>query len=152
MSILSLLAPARVIQLADGGSKKRTLEIASDLIAQTQAELTASRVFTGLINREKLGSTGIGEGVAIPHCRLAGVSAAIGALLKLSGPVDFDAIDNQPVDLLFFLLVPEDACDEHLATLGTLAEVFSQSSAREQLRAAQTDEQLLNAATQLFQS
>ncbi len=152
MPILSLLTPERVLQNIEGGSKKRIIELVSKIIAESDEELTAEAIFSGLIGRERLGSTGIGEGVAIPHCRLAGVNTAIGALISLSEPIDFDAIDNRPVDLLFFLLVPEEACDDHLSTLGKLAEVFSQEELRSKLRDTHSKEQLYEVASQLFRS
>ncbi|WP_293267066.1 PTS IIA-like nitrogen regulatory protein PtsN [Neptunomonas sp.] len=152
MPILSLLSPERVLQNIEGGSKKRIIEFVSKIIAESNDELSAEAVFSGLISRERLGSTGIGEGVAIPHCRLANVQTAIGVLAYLAEPIDFDSIDSQPVDLLFFLLVPEEACDEHLSTLGKLAEVFSQSEFRDKLRNTHSKEQLLEVATQLFRT
>lgn len=152
MPIVSLLTPDRTLHNAEGGSKKRVLEFASKLIASSKEDVSAEEIFSGLIGRERLGSTGIGEGVAIPHCRLAGVTEATAVLLHLADAIDFDAIDNRPVDLLFFLLVPEDACDEHLATLGKLAEVFSQEEARAQLRAAESDQALFETAKALFRT
>lgn len=152
MPILSLISPERVLQNIEGGSKKRVIEFVSKIIAESHDDLSAEAVFSGLIGRERLGSTGIGEGVAIPHCRLTNVQTAIGALVYLSEPIEFDAIDNRPVDLLFFLLVPEEACDDHLSTLGKLAEVFSQEEFREKLRDTHSNEQLLQVATQLFQT
>lgn len=149
MSILSLLTPDRALYNIEGGSKKRTLELVSQLIAES-CQLSSEDVFTGLVNREKLGSTGIGEGVAIPHCRLSKIDQAIGALVMLAEPIAFDAIDNKPVDLLFFLMVPEEACDEHLNTLSKLAEVFSQEESRSLIRSANSGDQLMQIAEQLF--
>lgn len=150
MSILSLLSAERTRFNIAGGSKKRVLELASEMIAHSLQEVSADTLFSGLINRERLGSTGIGEGVAIPHCRLDNIQQAIGALIHLQTPVDFDAIDRQPVDLLFFLLVPEDACEQHLETLGQLAQAFSQPAIREQLRQAGSDAGLLRSAEVIF--
>ena len=81
-----------------------------------------------------MGSTGIGEGIAIPHCRLKQCDKTFGVLLQLEHPIDFDAIDQQPVDLIFALLVPEEATDEHLKTLSMLAQKLSQADYREALR------------------
>ena len=86
--------------------------------------------------REKLGSTGFGDGIAIPHCRLIGCTAPISAVLHLETAVDFDAIDGEPVDLLFVLLVPEEATDEHLELLRQIAGIFEQDDVRERLRNA----------------
>lgn len=148
MLINELLSPSRAICALEGGSKKRTLEIVSRHIAEQQPEMTAAEIFSALINRERLGSTGIGEGVAIPHCRLSDCHQALGILIQLDQAIEFDAIDGKPVDLLFVLLVPEEACDEHLQTLGNLAELFSQETFRERLRSAQSNRSLYNAAVE----
>lgn len=132
MTLIDLLSPSRALCGLEGSSKKRILEITSQIIAEQHPELEADAVFSGLINRERLGSTGIGEGVAVPHCRLSNCRQAAGYLIKLDSAIDFDAIDNKPVDLLFVLVVPEEACDEHLSTLGSIAE----NMAREEFRAA----------------
>ncbi|GGK80798.1 PTS IIA-like nitrogen regulatory protein PtsN [Amphritea balenae] len=148
MLISDLLAPSGALCALEGGSKKRILEIASQQIAELHPELEAEAIFTGLINRERLGSTGIGEGVAIPHCRLDECQQATALLIQLNEPIDFDAIDSNPVDLLFILLVPSEACDQHLQTLGTLAELFSQAAFRNRLRDAETAQALYTAATE----
>ena len=148
MLISDLLAPSGALCALDGGSKKRVLEIASQHIVDQHPELEAEAIFTGLLTRERLGSTGIGEGVAIPHCRLDECQQATALLIQLSEPIDFDAIDSRPVDLLFVLLVPSEACDQHLQTLGTLAELFSQENFRTRLRDAATPQALFNAATE----
>ncbi|KGK43095.1 PTS fructose transporter subunit IIA [Nitrincola sp. A-D6] len=134
MPISELLTESLTLCHIDAVSKKRVLEIASETLAAEIDELEAEDVFSALLNRERLGSTGIGDGVAIPHCRLAGCTRALALLITLKEPIDFDAIDNRPVDLLCCLLVPEDAATEHLQTLAGLAELFSQSEIREALR------------------
>lgn len=125
MQIASILSPERVIHRAQGGSKKRTLEHIASSICQNLPQLNISDVLDGLVAREKLGSTGLGNGIAIPHCRLQGCDKAYGALMSLERGIDFDAIDGASVDLLFVLLVPTEACDEHLQILATLARRFS---------------------------
>lgn len=147
MLIKDLLNPSRVLHALEGGSKKRTLELISQHIAQQTENLEEEDIFSGLIGREKLGSTGIGEGVAIPHCRLDEYDQVVGCLVKLTTPIEYDAIDGAPVDLLFVLLVPAEACDKHLQTLGNLAEMFSQEGFRQQLRNAPSAEALLEVAT-----
>jgi PTS system nitrogen regulatory IIA component len=97
-------------------------------------------VFEALIAREKLGSTGFGNGIAIPHCRLKGCEAPISALLHLDAPIDFDAIDGAPVDLLFVLLVPEAATDAHLELLRQIASMLDRKEVREKLRSAPSNE------------
>ncbi|MDN5937360.1 MAG: PTS sugar transporter subunit IIA, partial [Salinisphaera sp.] len=114
-------------QVADDiSSKKRALESLSEQLAAAAPGVDADDVFTALVNREKLGSTGLGDGVAIPHGRLSGVQSCVGAMLRLVSPgVDFEAPDSKPVDLFFGLLVPEDSTDEHLEILRNLAEMFA---------------------------
>lgn len=142
MQVHELLTASSTICGLDGGSKKRILEQVAQLVSDHHPEMDSTCIFNGLHGREKLGSTGIGEGVAIPHCRLAECSDALGYLVKLSSPIDFDAIDSQAVDLLFVLIVPEDATSEHLQTLASVAELFSQESIRNTLRSSQDAETL----------
>jgi len=144
MQLSELLTPSRTLCHVDVVSKKRALELASQTIAEQLDGLAAEEIFSGLINRERLGSTGIGEGVAIPHCRLPGVTTAVGLLMTLATPIDFDAIDNRPVDLICFLLVPEEGAEEHLQTLAGLAEMFNNSTTRESLRSCEDSTSLLD--------
>ena len=104
-------------------------------------------IFDQLIAREKLGSTGLGKGIAIPHCRAANCQEPLGTLVTLEDPVDFDAPDDRPVDLLFVLLVPEAAHQEHLDILANIARLFSQPDYCERLRAAKSDAALYSTAT-----
>ncbi len=142
MKLTELLNESRTLCHADVVSKKRALELASDTLAGQSANPPSEEIFSGLLNRERLGSTGIGDGVAIPHCRLANCTSAVALLMTLATPIDFDAIDNQPVDLLCFLLVPEDGAEEHLQTLAGLAELFSQSEVRDKLRGCESNAEL----------
>ena len=129
-----------------GNSKKRVLEQLSELICEQAPNLDADEVFAGLVGRERLGSTGIGEGIAIPHCRLESCTETTGALIRLHEPIDFDAIDSQPVDLLYVLLVPTEATEAHLQTLAALAEMFSKAEVRNLFRDTESAEQLYKAA------
>lgn len=138
----TVLTPGRSLVKVPGGSKKRVLEKIASLVAQALPELDAQTVLESLIAREKLGSTGFGNGIAIPHCRLVGCTAPIAALLQLESPVDFDAIDGAPVDLLFVLLVPEAATDAHLELLRQIAGIFDRSEVREHLRQATDSDHL----------
>lgn len=124
MLLQSILSPERTFWGASGTSKKRALLEASRLIAEHTPQFTEEQIFDAIINREKLGSTALGKGIAIPHCRIANCEKTTGALIKLDAPTDFDAPDNQPVDLVFILLVPEEATDTHLETLALLAGLF----------------------------
>ena len=138
----TILTPARSLVNVPGGSKKRVLEQIANLVARDLPDLDAQDIFENLIAREKLGSTGFGNGIAIPHCRLAGCNAPISAVLHLEAAVDFDAIDGAPVDLLFVLLVPEAATDEHLELLRQIASMLDRAEVRERLRQAQSNEDL----------
>lgn len=131
-----ILTPGRSLVNVPGGSKKRVLEHIANLIDREVPDLEMQDVFESLIAREKLGSTGFGNGIAIPHCRLSGCTAPISALLHLDSPIDYDAIDGAPVDLLFVLLVPEAATDEHLELLRQIASMLDRKDVREKLRAA----------------
>lgn len=144
MMLEEILPPERVLYDVPGGSKKRVLEFFSTFIAQNIPSLDSQEVFSRLISREKLGSTGIGNGVAIPHARSPHCNAPIAGFLKLSEAVDFDAIDGDPVDLVFVLLVPEKADDTHLALLGQVALIMNDSQTRMQLRRAQSQHELLD--------
>ena len=142
MKITDLLTARRVVCNGGVTSKKRVLELLSELITADQPEFTARQVFASLSEREQLGSTGLGRGVALPHGRLGHGRQAIGAFLKLKRGVDFDATDRQQVDLVFGLLVPEHFTDEHLKILAYLAEMFSDQAFCAQLRAADSDQAL----------
>ncbi|WP_271410820.1 PTS IIA-like nitrogen regulatory protein PtsN [Pseudomonas sp. Q1-7] len=131
-----ILTPGRSLVNVPGGSKKRVLEQIAKLVARDLPDLDNQDVFESLVAREKLGSTGFGNGIAIPHCRLTGCMSPISAVLRLDAPVDFDAIDGAPVDLLFVLLVPEAATDEHLELLRQIASMLDRSDVRERLREA----------------
>ena len=113
MQIDHILTPERTFAGVQGGSKKRVLELIGKLVAQ-HTNLDPDAIYENLIARERLGSTGFGNGIAIPHCRLEDCHQAIGALLQLDGKIDFDALDGQPVDLIFVLLVPQEATEQHL--------------------------------------
>ena len=135
-----LLIPDRVRCQVDITSKKRTLEVLSELIASGNGSLAAPDVLNCLVSREKLGSTGLGHGVAIPHARMADVTFAIAAALTLHDGVDFDAPDGEPVNLVVGLIVPEESTEEHLNILATLAESFSDPSKVRALCEATTPE------------
>ncbi len=137
-----ILTPGRSLVNVPGGSKKRVLEQIANLVARDLTELDAQSIFESLIAREKLGSTGFGNGIAIPHCRLAGCETPISAVLHLESAVDFDAIDGAPVDLLFVLLVPDAATDAHLELLRQIASMLDRSEVRERLRQATSGEAL----------
>jgi PTS system nitrogen regulatory IIA component len=113
-------------------SKKRLFEQAG-LLFENNHGIERGKVFDSLFARERLGSTGLGEGVAIPHGRIKGLKEALAAIVRLHDPIPFDAPDGQPVRLLVFLLVPEHATEEHLELLSELAELLSDRPIRESL-------------------
>lgn len=142
----TLLSPARVMCRAEAASKKRIFELASQRIADTEANLQQQDVYTQLLAREKIGSTGLGSGVAVPHCRVEGLAAPIGCLITLAEGVHFDSPDNNPVDLLFVLLVPPESTQEHLNLLAEIARRFSNPEYCRSLRRAVSDTMLLDTA------
>jgi PTS system nitrogen regulatory IIA component len=119
----------------DSSSKKRALEQAAKLLSRDDPEL-ANDIFDRLLERERLGSTGLAGGVALPHARMPGIENTRGAFIRLDEGVDFDALDQQPVDLIFALMVPEDAPDMHLQILAKLAALFGDAAKADALRKA----------------
>lgn len=136
MNISEIITAERIDTGNEVKSKKRVLEEVSSLLAEGTPYLTAAEIFTSLVNREKLGTTALGDGVAIPHGRLKGVEQAIGALLRLEDGVDFEANDGRPADLIFGLIVPEESTEEHLNILRGLAEMFTSDEFCDKLRKA----------------
>jgi len=135
--IAKLLPLANVLLDPDVGSKKRVFERVG-LLFENNHHIARSLVFDSLFAREKLGSTGLGQGVAIPHGRIKGLKEALGALVRVSEGIPFDAPDGAPVRLIFVLLVPERATDLHLQILSELAQMFSDATFRERLATAAT--------------
>ena len=136
MSLFASLLPRQnVVANLDASSKKRVFEEAS-VLYEAQLGLDPGLVFDKLFSRERLGSTGLGQGIAIPHSRIAGLAEAAGVFIRLAAPIPFDSLDGRPVNLVFVLLVPEDANDTHLQLLSQLARMFSDRAFRESLIAA----------------
>ena len=133
--IAKLLPPQNVLLDLGVSSKKRVFEQAG-LVFENNHHIARSVVFDSLFAREKLGSTGLGQGIAIPHGRIKGLKEALGAMIRMREPIPFDAPDGQPVNLIFVLLVPERATDLHLQILSELAQMFSDKAFRDQLLAA----------------
>jgi PTS system nitrogen regulatory IIA component len=140
--LTEILSPSRTRCRVAGNSKKRLFEEVAELVAAEQEGLDPTDIITALLAREKLGSTGLGQGIAIPHCRLEGCTQALGVLMSLASPTDFDAPDDEPVDLLCVLIVPGEASQEHLEILATLAKLFSQEALCNSLRACERDREL----------
>lgn len=141
--IADILSEKRVACRNNASSKKRALEWLSEMIADDCQDLTRAEIFDSFFARERLGSTGLGHGVAIPHGRLKSLSRPVGAFLHLKKGVDYDALDGQPVSLIFALLVPEDSSSEHLEILSLLAELLSNENVCRQLREAHDEQEIL---------
>ena len=142
MNINQLISTDRVICLTEISSKKKLLEKLSHLLGLGAEGYDTTEIFNRLVERERLGSTGLGHGVALPHGRLGDKNETVGAFIKLDNPVGFDSPDNQPIDLIFTLLVPEHHTDEHLKILASLAGMFSNNEFCQDLRQCHTDEEL----------
>ena len=146
MRDMNLIAPLITLDTAlldqSFTSKKKLFEHAAEVFARVHG-LKASEVFTSLFDRERLGSTALGHGIAIPHGRIKGLADASGAFYRLSTPLEFDAPDNQPVRLCFILLVPKDANERHLQILGELAQLFGDDAMRAKLLGAASPDDLI---------
>lgn len=148
MRVRELLTEARTHNGVRASSKKQLLDQVAQLAAGTCAGLKEQEVFDALVAREKLGSTGIGEGIAIPHCRLGHCQQPVGLLLKLDQAIEFDSVDGHPVDLVFVLLVPQDNPEQHLKTLSHLASLFNDDDYRHDLRDARDNHHLYHTAVE----
>lgn len=147
MNIIELLTASNFAAKANCVSKKSALESVCLLATQGVSSIKQKDALNALIEREKLGSTAIGFGVALPHARLEGLDKPLASLIQLVNPINFDSPDDEPVDLLFGLLIPIENTEEHLKILSKLAELFSVKSFREQLRDAKSDEELYRIVT-----
>jgi nitrogen PTS system EIIA component len=142
MNRLAAILPAAQVQVGiDATSKKRAFEEAG-LLFENLHGLSRALVTDSLFARERLGSTGLGHGVAIPHGRIKGLKAPMAAVFRLSQPIGFDAPDEQPVGLLIFLLVPEAATQKHLEILSEIAEMLSDAALRERIKGTEQADQL----------
>lgn len=140
--IAPLLSPETTLLDLSFSSKKKLFEHAADLLG-ARHKLKTADVFSSLFERERLGSTALGHGIAIPHGRIKGLDDACGALYRLKVPLEFDAPDNQPVTLCFVLLVPKNANERHLQILGELAQLFGDEAMRGRMLAAPTPADLV---------
>lgn len=139
--LATILPPSQVVVQVDATSKKRAFEEAG-LLFENLHGLSRALVTDSLFSRERLGSTGLGYGVAIPHGRIKGLKAPMAAVFQLANPIAFDAPDSLPVHLLIFLLVPEAATQKHLELLSEIAELLSDAPLREQMTQSQNAAQL----------
>ena len=135
MDIGDLLDSSAIGARVNASSKRQALSVVSE-IAGRAFHLKSADVLAKLLQRERMGSTGVGAGVAVPHCRLRGLERVRGVFLRLDSPIDFGAVDEQPVDLIFALLAPINDASEHLRSLARVSRVLRQSELRQQLRQA----------------
>lgn len=136
MHLSEILTPGRILCGVQAQSRKRVLEYLGELFSRDLPQLTSTEIYDSLLARERLGSTGLGKGVAIPHARIPQTQVALAAFVQLKHGVSFEALDNQPVDLVLALLVPADSTQAHLELLAQIAGLFSDAGFREQLRLA----------------
>ncbi len=148
MQISEFLKIECVFSAMDCHSKKDALDTLAKIIADSDSATSQTEVYDCLLARERLGSTGLGKGVAIPHGRLKQGKKILSAFIQLKEAIDYDASDKQPVDLLFALIVPEESTEEHLQILSALAKKFSQESALKELRSNQSIEEIYKLLTE----
>ncbi|GJL91077.1 PTS IIA-like nitrogen regulatory protein PtsN [Hyphococcus sp.] len=146
MGLEDLLSPQGVIHNLRAKCKREALQALAEQ-ASSLIDRPASDILSTLLEREQLGSTGVGDGVALPHGKMDGLSKIVGVLARLETPVSFDALDDQPVDLVFMLLAPANATAAHLKALAKVSRLFRDEDAREALRGADTAEALFAIAT-----
>jgi PTS system nitrogen regulatory IIA component len=144
MKLQNIITPDCTLCAVPGSSKKRVLEKICTLAASKITDLTEHELLESLMGRERMGSTGIGNGIAIPHGRLENSEKVVAVVVTTETPIAFDAIDNRPVDIFVALFVPSESCKEHLSTLQSIAQLFSDKTITKQVRKCQSDEQLFS--------
>ena len=145
MEIKDILHPDCTLCAVEGSSKKRVLEVISQIANQFLLDIDQATILSSLTCREKMGSTGIGNGIALPHGRLKELKNVMAIVITCDKPINYDAIDNAPVDVFFAILVPEDKASEHLGTLSTIAATLSNKDTLNRMRNAKTDQELFEA-------
>ena len=144
MTIAALLSKDNIFIGPEIKSKKRLLEFIANQSTSALEEYTKNKLYCNLLDRERLGSTGLGRGFAVPHARIADLDEAFGVFIKLNQAIKFEAPDNLPVDLVFAIVIPEQATDQHLQILSALAKIFSQPEVCEAIRQAESREEIIN--------
>lgn len=142
MLLEEIINPDNVLCNALARSKKHCLEILSELLVRSEPHIASEDIFERLIERERLGCTSLGQGVAFPHCRIDGLETIAAALIKLSEPIDFDSSDGEPVDIVFGLMVPKVINASHQANICSIADLLANQDLRRDMRAADTSMQL----------
>jgi nitrogen PTS system EIIA component len=147
MTISTLLSTDRIFTDAEISSKKRLLEFIAEKAAE-ELDLSQNTIYNHLLERERLGSTGLGKGFAVPHARLENLTHTLTYFLKLNEAVKYDAVDQVPVDLIFVIFIPEASTQEHLQILASLAKLFSSEELCKQVRLASRADQILEIISQ----
>jgi PTS system nitrogen regulatory IIA component len=145
MDIQAIVSLDRTECAVQCNSKKRILEIIADIAAKQNENIDQATVLNSLMARERMGSTGIGNGIALPHGRLPGLEKVIAIVVTSTPAIDFDALDEKPVDIFFALLVPEEQTEGHLQTLATVAGKLSDKETIKAIRRASTSDDILSA-------
>lgn len=148
MSFENIIQPDAVLCNATARSKKHCLEILSELLVRSTPDIASESIFECLFDRERLGCTGLDEGAAFPHCRVRGIETSVAALIRLSEPIDFDAADGEPVDLVFGMMVPEEVDDADRAEIKRISQILSDDEFRARLREQNTSGDLYDALIQ----
>ena len=151
MDIQDILSTDRILTSLEAGSKKHALQALSGEAAN-QTGVAGHEIFDVLLERERLGTTGVGSGVAIPHGKMQKLERLIGCFAKLENPIDFDSVDGEPVDLIFLLLAPEAAGADHLKALARISRVLRNARKCDMLRSANTREKIFSLLTQDVQT
>lgn len=145
MSLEQFIKPDGVLCNATARSKKHCLEILSELLVRAYPDIASETIFENLVERERLGCTGLDKGAAFPHCRVGGIDASNAALMKLSEPVDFDAADGEPVDLVFGMILPVEMTEAHYAGIQLVTRTLSDEGLRARLRGINSSSELYEA-------
>jgi len=145
MNLEELIKPDRVLCNVAARSKKHCLEILSELLTRSNADIASEEVFAKLIERERLGCTCLDQGIAFPHCRISGLNTSCAAFLRLVEPIEFDSSDGEPVDLVFGLMVPEKPSANDYADVGVLTDLLSDKALCARLRTATNSKDLSDA-------
>ena len=141
MTVSALLSPQSIFLDTEITSKKKLLELIANIVAD-RTQLPQSTIYNNLLNRERLGSTGLGQGFAVPHARLDDLDKTLACFFRLKEAVNFEAPDNRPVDLVFTIIIPEEATEEHLVILSSLASIFSREEVCEAIRNADSKDEI----------
>ena len=145
MSLQEIIKPDGVLCNATARSKKHCLEILSELLIRNHPDMASDDIFECLIERERLGCTGLDRGAAFPHCRVDGIEDSVAVLIKLSEPVDFDSPDGEPVDIVFGMIVPSEVNDSHRADIKLVTQVLADDGLRARLREMNSSKDLYDA-------